>query len=171
MAGMRVRIESGDGGPGAADVAGPTERTRLTGDFADWLAQDRDVSRHAGVHRVRAAAPGGAMSGGDVVEWISLAVSSGFSATALVYAHRTFRASLPPRLRAGSRLVVEYDGVRVVVEDGTPQDAARIARALAAGRPAPDVAGTPDAEDAADAPDVSGRTPEGTSEDAHGAGS
>ncbi|MFJ3965624.1 hypothetical protein [Streptomyces sp. NPDC090036] len=162
MAGMRVRIESSDERPGAAGAAGPTEPSGLTGDFADWLAQDRDVSRHAAVHRVRAAAPSGAMSGGDVVEWISLAVSSGFSATALVYAHRTFRASLPPRLRAGARLVVEHDGVRVVVEDGTPQDAARIARALAAGRAVPD---------AADAADAAGRTAEGTSEDAHGAGS
>lgn len=65
-----------------------------------------------------------------------------FSATALVYAHRTFRASLPPRLRSDARLVVEYDGVRVVIEDGTAQDAARVARALAGGQadpvPSPD---------------------------------
>ncbi|MEV7558592.1 hypothetical protein [Streptomyces sp. NPDC089795] len=135
MAGIRVRIEPGDGASAAAGTAG------LTGDFADWLTQDREVSRCATVRRVRATAPSGAMSG-DLVEWINLAVSSGFSATALVYAHRTFRASLPPRLRSEARLVVEYDGVRVVVEDGTAQDAARVARALAGGQadpvPSPD---------------------------------
>ncbi|MFD7912905.1 hypothetical protein ACFV30_19645 [Streptomyces sp. NPDC059752] len=136
MAGMRVRIESGDGEPAAAEAAG------LTGDFADWLTQDREVSRYAAVRRVRGAAPSGAMSG-DLVEWINLAVSSGFSTTALVYAHRTFRASLPPRLRSEARLVVEYDGVRVVVEDGTPEDAARVARALAGGQADP--APSPDA--------------------------
>ncbi|MFD7785723.1 hypothetical protein ACFV4Q_21925 [Streptomyces nojiriensis] len=130
MADMRVRIGSGDGDPDAAGTAG------LTGDFADWLTQDREVSRHTAVRRVRATAPSGAMSG-DLVEWISLAVSSGFSATALVYAHRTFRASLPPRLRSEARLVVEHDGVRVVIEDGTAQDAARVARALAGGQAEP----------------------------------
>ncbi|MER6254714.1 hypothetical protein ABT224_25500 [Streptomyces sp. NPDC001584] len=127
---MRVRIGSGEGDPAAAGTTG------LTGDFADWLTQDREVSRYAAVQRVRAAAPRGAMSG-DLVEWISLVVSSGFSATALVYAHRTFRASLPPRLRSDARLVVEYDGVRVVVEDGTAEDAARVARALAGGQSDP----------------------------------
>ncbi|MGZ9935743.1 effector-associated constant component EACC1 [Streptomyces sp. NC-S4] len=128
---MRVRIGADDGDdPGASGTAG------LTGDFADWLTQDREVSRSTAVRRVRATAPSGAMSG-DLVEWISLAVSSGFSATALVYAHRTFRASLPPRQRSGAQLVVEYDGVRIVVEDGTAEDAARVARALAGGQAGP----------------------------------
>ncbi|MEV7443239.1 hypothetical protein AB0O22_19230 [Streptomyces sp. NPDC091204] len=131
---MRVRIDSGDGGGEPDGSAGggrdAAETAGLTGEFADWLAQDREVTRHAVVRRVRAEAPEGAMSG-DLVEWISLAVSSGFSTAALVYAHRSFRASLPPRLRSGARLVVEHGGVRVVIEDGTEQDVARVVRALA----------------------------------------
>ncbi|OEJ28906.1 hypothetical protein AS594_35280 [Streptomyces agglomeratus] len=125
---MRVRIDSGstsDDGPDGHATA------RLTGEFADWLAQDRSVGPHTEIRRIRPQRIDGAMSG-DLVEWISLAVSSGFSATALVYAHRSFRASLPPRLRAGARMVVERGDLRVVVENGTEQDLARVAQVIAA---------------------------------------
>ncbi|CAM5452186.1 MULTISPECIES: effector-associated constant component EACC1 [Streptomyces] len=124
---MRLRIEAGDSSDEGPDGQAAA---RLTGDFADWLAQDRAVSLHTGIRRVRPESTDGAMSG-DLVEWISLAISSGFSTTALVYAHKSFRASLPPRLRAGARMVIEHGDVRVVVENGTEQDAVRIARALA----------------------------------------
>ncbi|MER6197422.1 hypothetical protein ABT234_08590 [Streptomyces sp. NPDC001586] len=163
---MRVRIDSGDGAGEAGEAAGggrdAAETAGLTGAFADWLTQDRAVSRHAVVRRVRAEAPEGAMSG-DLVEWISLAVSSGFSTAALVYAHRTFRASLPPRLRSGARLVVEHDGVRVVIEDGTEQDVARVVRALAGAEPA----GSPEGGTGS----RPGRPQETAPEDASGAGS
>ncbi|MEU9163495.1 hypothetical protein AB0D29_24905 [Streptomyces sp. NPDC048424] len=163
---MRVRIDSGDGGGKAGGSPGngrdAAETAGLTGEFADWLTQDREVSRHAVVRRVRAQAPEGAMSG-DLVEWIALAVSSGFSTAALVYAHRTFRASLPPRLRSGARLVVEHDGVRVVIEDGTEEDVARVVRALAGA----EAAGSPEGGTGS-APGLSrGAAPE----DASGAGS
>ncbi|MFE6834964.1 hypothetical protein ACFVFI_09000 [Streptomyces sp. NPDC057705] len=170
-AGMRVRIDSGDGGGVGGGPAeggrGPEETAGLTGDFADWLAQDREVSRHAVVRRVRADPPEGAMSG-DLVEWISLAVSSGFSTSALVYAHRTFRASLPPRLRSGARLVVEHEGVRVVIEDGTEEDVARVVRALAGAG----AAGSPGDGSPGDGPrSAPGRSQGAAPEDAHGAGS
>ncbi|MFF3677995.1 hypothetical protein ACFYYS_28985 [Streptomyces sp. NPDC002120] len=160
---MRVRIGSGDGGgePGGSAGGGrdATETAGLTGEFADWLTQDREVTRHAVVRRVRAEAPEGAMSG-DLVEWISLAVSSGFSTAALVYAHRSFRASLPPRLRSGARLVVEHDGVRVVIEDGTEEDVARVVRALAgaevAGRPEGGTGSGPGRSEGAAPQDASG---------------
>ncbi|MYT27602.1 MULTISPECIES: hypothetical protein [unclassified Streptomyces] len=125
---LRVRIDSDGAGDGSGSRA---EGARLTADFADWLVQDRNVGLHTEIQRVRPDTTDGSMSG-DLVEWISLAVSSGFSILSLLRAHRSFRASLPPRLRPGARMVIEIGGVRLVVEDGTEQDAVRIARALAA---------------------------------------
>ncbi|MEO3756055.1 hypothetical protein [Streptomyces sp. B6B3] len=135
---MRLRIGdsvlAGEGGR-AAD---------LTGDFADWLTSHRDVSRYAEIRRLRPPAADGAMSG-ELVEWIGLTLSSGFSAAALVYAHLSFRASLPPGQRPGARMVIEHNGVRVVVDEGTAEDVARIARALAAPRPECSAGGSPSA--------------------------
>ncbi|MFF4010663.1 hypothetical protein [Streptomyces sp. NPDC001717] len=93
--------------------------------------QDRGVGMRLTVRRVRPAPVPGSMSG-ELVDWLTLGVSSGFSIAALVQSYRYFRASLPPRLRAGTRLVVEHGGVRLVIEEGTAEDAARIAQALAA---------------------------------------
>ncbi|MER6046402.1 hypothetical protein ABT168_02775 [Streptomyces sp. NPDC001793] len=124
---LRVWIDS----DGTSDGSGSRgEGARLTADFADWLTQDRNVGLHTEIQRVHPDTTNGAMSG-DLVEWISLAVSSGFSTLSLLRAHRSFRASLPPRLRPGARMVIEIGDVRLVVENGTEQDAARIARALA----------------------------------------
>ncbi|MER5384232.1 hypothetical protein ABT040_28825 [Streptomyces sp. NPDC002688] len=125
---MRVQIESG-----STESDGPSGQVaaQLTADFADWLTEDRDVSLHAEIRRIRPQRTDGAMSG-DLVEWISLVISSGFSTTALVYAHKSFRAALPPSLRQGVRMVIEHGDLRLVVEGGTEQDATRIAQALAA---------------------------------------
>ncbi|MEU3730571.1 hypothetical protein AB0E81_14300 [Streptomyces sp. NPDC033538] len=130
---MRIRI--GDGDPGDGRPGG--DATDLTGRFADWLVKDRSVGRHVTLTRERAGTADGGMSG-QALEWIGLALGSGFSAAALVYAHLNFRASLPPRRRPAARLVVEHNGVRVVIEDGGPADAARIARLLGAGDAAGD---------------------------------
>ncbi|WP_420714861.1 effector-associated constant component EACC1 [Streptomyces sp. WM6372] len=124
----------------------------LTALFADWLAQERSTGPYIEIRRIRTVSDDGGMSG-ELIGWLSLALSSGFSAASLVYAHQTFRASLPPRLRTPARLVIEHGDFRIVIEDGSPEDAARIARALAApepgARPAPPVApagsGTPHA--------------------------
>ncbi|MFD4570830.1 hypothetical protein ACFWNK_03085 [Streptomyces sp. NPDC058417] len=124
---VRVWIE-GAGPGGESDDGGIAE---LTASFADWLVQDRDVNRDMEIRRARRTVDDGGMSGGPV-EWIDLVLSSGFSTAALVYSHRAFRASLPPRLRPSVRLVVEHGDSRIVIEDGTPEDAARTARALAA---------------------------------------
>ncbi|MER6617475.1 effector-associated constant component EACC1 [Streptomyces xantholiticus] len=124
---MRVRIDSDGTSEDSPDAQAAAQ---LTADFADWLAQDRAVGPHVEIRRIRPEPADGAMSG-DLVAWLSLAISSGFSTTALVYAHKTFRASLPPRLRTGARMVIEHGDVRVVVENGTEQDAARIEQALA----------------------------------------
>ncbi|WP_329012444.1 effector-associated constant component EACC1 [Streptomyces sp. NBC_00690] len=120
---MRIRIDStnNDGqGTGA-----------LTEEFARWLAQDRNVGPYVEIQRMRPRADDGGMSGG-LVEWLNLVLTSGFSAAALVYAHRSFRASQPPRMRQSVRLVVEQGGSRIVVEVGSDEDAAAIARLLAA---------------------------------------
>lgn len=123
---MRVRI--GDGGPAGESVG--DGGGDLTGRFAHWLAGDRTVGRHVTMTRERSGTDDGGMSG-DLLEWIGLALSTGFSAAGLVYAHLNFRASLPPRERSGARMVVEHDGVRIVIEDGGPEDVARLARLLA----------------------------------------
>ncbi|MFF0008715.1 hypothetical protein ACFYQT_35495 [Streptomyces tibetensis] len=125
---MFVRIGSGSAGHNRQDEG---EAAHLTADFAHWLTEDRKVSLHAEIRRIRRQAADGAMSGA-LVEWISLAVTSGFSATALVYAHKTFRASLPQHLRASARMVIQHGDVSVVVENGTEEDVARVTQALTA---------------------------------------
>ncbi|MFC9682946.1 hypothetical protein [Streptomyces sp. NPDC056948] len=121
--------------------------TDLTALFADCIAQDRRVGPHAEIQRVRRAAEDGAMSG-DLVDWLDLVLSSGFPTAALVYARQAFRASLPPHQRPATRLVVEHRGPRFLIEDGTPEDAARLARALATatGDSAPEGGTATDAE-------------------------
>ncbi|MGW0855735.1 effector-associated constant component EACC1 [Streptomyces sp. NPDC002690] len=148
---MRVRIVNVGVEPGRTEAV---VVERLTESFGEWLARDRAVSAHAKVQAVRPDPAEGAMSG-DFVEWLNLAVSAGFSSAALVYAHRSFRASLPPRVRQGVRMVVECNGARIEVEHSTEEEAIRIARALAgpsSEQPAPaDPAPAPGASPAADA--------------------
>ncbi|MFF0729786.1 hypothetical protein [Streptomyces sp. NPDC004134] len=118
--GGRVRVRIGDGGPAGED---------LTGRFAHWLAGDRTAGRHVTMTRERSHAAAGEMSG-HLLEWIGLSLSTGFSAASLVYSHLNFRASLPPRERPEARMVIEHGGVRIVVEDGSAEDVARLARLL-----------------------------------------
>ncbi|MEU4897294.1 hypothetical protein AB0B12_32140 [Streptomyces sp. NPDC044780] len=101
----------------------------LTGRFADWIARDRTVGRYVTMTRERSGTADGGMSG-DLLEWIGLTLSTGFSTASLIYSHLNFRASLPPRQRPGARMVVEHNGVRVVIEDGGAEDVARLARLL-----------------------------------------
>ncbi|WP_319245088.1 effector-associated constant component EACC1 [Streptomyces sp. MB09-02B] len=150
---MRVRIDSAGGSTDSRDGQSVAQ---LTADFADWLSQDRAVGPHVEIRRIRPEPTDGAMSS-DLVEWLSLAVSSGFSAAALVYAHRTFRASLPPRLRTSARMVIEHGDLRVVVENGNEQDAVRIARALTAETEPTQ----PDADGPPSPPASAGTPPEG----------
>ncbi|MGW2787701.1 effector-associated constant component EACC1 [Streptomyces populi] len=124
---MRVRIGQSDT---QDDEATQTEAANLTADFADWLTEDSQIALHARVERVNLKPAHGAMSG-DLVEWINLVVASGFSCTALVYAHRSFRASLEQRLRPCARMVIEHGGVRLVIEEGTQDDVARLVQLLA----------------------------------------
>jgi hypothetical protein len=124
-----VRLRIGDDGSTkerAADGGGD-----LTGLFADWIAKDRAVGRYVTITRERSGLADGGMSGG-LLEWIGLSLSAGFSAAGLIYSHLNFRASLPPRRRPGARLVVEHNGLRMVIEDGSPEDAARLTRLLGA---------------------------------------
>ncbi|WP_338138443.1 effector-associated constant component EACC1 [Streptomyces anulatus] len=148
---MRVQVVNVGAEPGRTDAV---LVGRLTESFGEWLARDRAVAANAKVRAVRPDPVKGAMSG-DFVEWLNLVVSGSFSTAALVYAHRTFRASLPPRVRQGVRMVVECNGARIEVEHGTEEDAIRIARALAGPspeQPAPaDPAPAPGVSPAADA--------------------
>ncbi|WP_439678296.1 effector-associated constant component EACC1 [Embleya sp. MST-111070] len=120
---FRIRVDCAD-----AEQARTAE---LTGEFADWLIEDRAVSTYAEIHRIRPATDQGAMSA-DLVSWIALATSSGFSLGSLVYAHLSYRASLPHRLRESTRLIVERDGTRVTIEGDSPDALARLAQALGA---------------------------------------
>ncbi|MFJ8861774.1 hypothetical protein ACIRD8_25495 [Streptomyces sp. NPDC102451] len=121
---LRIRIAS------TSSSRDGNETAELTEAFADWLAQDRSVGPYMEIRKLRTASGEGAMSG-DLADWLSLVVSSGFSTAALLYSHQAYRASLLPRLRREARLVVEHEGTRVIIESGTPEDAALIARMLA----------------------------------------
>ncbi|GAA1150314.1 hypothetical protein GCM10009577_86990 [Streptomyces javensis] len=122
---MRVRI----GGERLAGESVGNGSGNLTGRFADWLARDRAVGRYVTMTRERSGTDDGGMSG-DLLEWIGLTLSTGFSTASLIYAHLNFRASLPPRQRSDARMVVEHNGVRVVIEEGGAEDVARLARLL-----------------------------------------
>ncbi|MFC0598380.1 effector-associated constant component EACC1 [Streptomyces palmae] len=122
---MRVRI--GDNGFARESVG--SGGADLTSRFADWITRDRTVGRYVAVTRERSGTADGGMSG-DLLEWIGLTLSTGFSTASLIYSHLNFRASLPPRQRAGARMVVEHNGVRVVIEDGGAEDVARLALLL-----------------------------------------
>ncbi|MFD5394226.1 hypothetical protein ACFWJW_08350 [Streptomyces sp. NPDC127097] len=117
---LRVRV-------GHAEVSG--DASGWTGAFADWLVEDRRLGRHTDIRRGRSSQSDGGMSG-DLVSWISLAVSSGSLATDLILAYGHFRASLPRRARPAARLIVEHGESRVIIEEGTAEDAARVVRAL-----------------------------------------
>lgn len=64
----------------------------------------------------------------ELVEWLGLALNSGFSVASLVYSHRAFRASLPPPVRSAVRLVVEHGDSRMMIEAGSAEEAAQITR-------------------------------------------
>ncbi|MFI2673603.1 hypothetical protein ACH5AU_29295 [Streptomyces albidoflavus] len=145
-----MRIHVGDDGF-AGENDGGESVAELTGRFADWLARDRSVGRHVTMTRERSAVADGGMSG-DFLEWIGLALGTGFSAAGLIYAHLNFRASLPPRQRSAARMVVEHNGVRLVIEEGSAEDAARLARLLGATTDTSDS----DATDRAASPDGEG---------------
>lgn len=102
---------------------------QLTEAFARWLVQDRTVGPHVEISRIRSEADDGAMSA-SLVEWLSLVLNSGFSVASLVYSHKTFRASLPPRVQSAVRLVVEHGDSRMVIEAGSAEEAAQITRLL-----------------------------------------
>ncbi|MFH8703884.1 effector-associated constant component EACC1 [Streptomyces rubrogriseus] len=119
---MRIRVE----------VVGSVENqdsSQLTEAFARWLVQDRTVGPHVEISRIRSEADDGAMSAG-LVEWLGLVLNSGFSVASLVYSHKTFRASLPPRVQPTVRLVVEHGDSRMVIEAGSAEEAAQITRLL-----------------------------------------
>ncbi|MFJ5032201.1 hypothetical protein ACIQB5_29720 [Streptomyces sp. NPDC088560] len=125
---LRARVARIDPpGDGAGDDGSDTEG--WTESFADWITEDRRLSRSATMRRVRVSPGDGGMSP-ELVSWLSFSVSSGSFLTGLIALFGGFRASLPRQERTPARLVVERDGVRVIIEEGTPEDAARVARAL-----------------------------------------
>ncbi|WP_246102902.1 effector-associated constant component EACC1 [Streptomyces piniterrae] len=119
---MELRVKAAH-----AEVSG--DASGWTGAFADWLVEDRRLGRHTDIRRGRSSSSDGGMSG-DLVSWISLAVASGSFATDLILAYGHFRASLPRRVRSAARLIVEHGESRVIIEEGTPEDAARVVRML-----------------------------------------
>ncbi|MEU6455171.1 hypothetical protein [Streptomyces sp. NPDC047065] len=120
---MRIRIE----------VVGSVQyqdASQLTEAFARWLVQDRTVGPHVKISRIRSEVDDGAMSAG-LVEWLGLVLNSGFSVASLVYSHKSFRASLPPRVQSAVRLVIEHGDSRTVIEAGSAEEAVQITRLLA----------------------------------------
>ncbi|NGO48160.1 effector-associated constant component EACC1 [Streptomyces ureilyticus] len=119
---MRIRIQ-------VVGSVQDQDAPQLTEAFARWLVQDRTVGPHVEISRIRSEADDGAMSAG-LVEWLGLVLNSGFSVASLVYSHKTFRASLPPRVQSAVRLVVEHGDSRMVIEAGSAEEAAQITRLL-----------------------------------------
>ncbi|WP_030815966.1 effector-associated constant component EACC1 [Streptomyces sp. NRRL S-337] len=117
---LRVRV---------AHAEVPGDPANWTGAFADWLVEDRRLGRHADIRRGRSSPSDGRMSA-DLVSWISLAVASGSLATDLITVYGHFRASLPRRVGSAARLIVEHGESRIIIEEGTAEDAARVMRAL-----------------------------------------
>ncbi|MFI8076273.1 hypothetical protein ACIF85_47385 [Streptomyces sp. NPDC086033] len=124
---VRIRIECADAAEGNA--------AELTEAFADWLGEDRAVAAYADIRKVRRSRNDGGMSG-DVLGWIAFGTSSGFSAAALAYSHLSYRASLPRRVQAVTRMVIERGSTRVTIEGGSADDVSRITQALGAAEPA-----------------------------------
>ena len=125
---FRIKVECADAGEAMA--------AELTGDFADWLTEDRTIGAHADIRKIRPSTSDGGMSG-ELVAWIGLATTSGFSVASLVYAHLAFRASLPSRLRGTTRLIVERNGARATIESDSPEAVAQLVRALETGDSTP----------------------------------
>lgn len=125
---LRVRVTHADTAGGMAPSL-EGDASGWTGEFADWLVEDRRLGRHGDVKRGRSSSSDGGMSG-DLVDWISLAVTSGSFIIDLILVYGHFRASLPRLARPAARLIVEHGDTRVVVEEGTVEDAARVARLL-----------------------------------------
>jgi hypothetical protein len=125
---LRVKVAHTDT---ACDSVPGVENDALgwTETFADWLVEDRRLGWHTDIRRERFSPGDGGMSP-DLVAWISLAVASGSFVTDLISVYGHFRASLPRGVRPAARLIVEYGDTRVIVEEGTVEDVARVARAL-----------------------------------------
>ncbi|WP_240967476.1 effector-associated constant component EACC1 [Streptomyces composti] len=143
---MRIRIEVGD-------ELRNQDAARLTEALARWLEQDRSVGPRVRISRIRPQASDGTMSG-DLVDWLGLVLNSGFSITSLVYSHLAFRASLPPRVRSATRLVIEHDGSRLEIESGSAEEVAQLVRLVGGNglltHPAPEPAAGTVRDDGAD---------------------
>jgi hypothetical protein len=107
---VRLRPSGDDGGDEWSDPGGWTES------FAEWIDEDRGLSRSAVVTRERVPPDEGAMSGGPA-EWIAIAISGGSLVLQVIALFGRFRRSLPPEDRVAVRLVVEYGGRRHVIDE------------------------------------------------------
>ncbi|MFI7294468.1 hypothetical protein [Streptomyces sp. NPDC050121] len=121
--------------PGASAGAGTqidgSDTAGWAESFADWITEDRRLSRSATMRRVRLSPGDGGMSP-DLVSRLDFAVSSGSFLTELIARFGDFRVPLPRQERTPARLVVERNGIRVIIEEGTPQDTARVSLPYAA---------------------------------------
>ncbi|MER5889518.1 hypothetical protein ABT160_37320 [Streptomyces sp. NPDC001941] len=100
-----------------------------TDEFADWLRKDPRTRHGATVSKERTAPAAGTMSGG-LVDHINAVATVGSFAAAAVALYRDFRRSLPRGTQHDPHMIVEYGGARVLIREGTPEDAARLLRAL-----------------------------------------
>ncbi|WP_173869343.1 hypothetical protein SALCHL_001756 [Streptomyces albus subsp. chlorinus] len=103
-----------------------------TADLYRWLRDDPQLRRHAVVGlgtRQEADAPGSGGTGGTAMgafEVVELVLTQGFSAANLALAYAAWRSARP----AAPPLTVVVDGTSLRIEGGSPEELARLVRAL-----------------------------------------
>ncbi|WP_189110969.1 effector-associated constant component EACC1 [Streptomyces camponoticapitis] len=95
-----------------------------------WLLAEPAARRHARPVLGTARSPR-AGAQGDVIDLISLAVSSGFAAASLALSIAAWRATRPGRPVV---TVERPDGVRVTISDSSPEETRRLLESLTADR-------------------------------------
>ena len=105
---------------------------RMTGPDADgelgslyaWLREESDIRHHSSVSLVPAEPSPGDM--GAAFDVIQLVVDSGFQTLSLAISYASWRATRPSR----SRVTIERDGVKVMLDDADPDVVQTIVRAI-----------------------------------------
>ncbi|MFR9794321.1 effector-associated constant component EACC1 [Streptomyces sp. MS06] len=120
-------------GSGDQEARGERKRPRPDGtSLLRWLHADPDLR---GAARVGASAPRpGSGEMGGALDTVNVVLSNALAFGSLVTAVAAWRTSRPrpPRVR------IERDGVAVTLQEGSPQDIARILATWPAGGPEPD---------------------------------
>ncbi|MFJ2671379.1 hypothetical protein [Streptomyces sp. NPDC087525] len=92
--------------------------------LAQWLRGDEEVGDHAEVDLVAASPADGEM--GAAFEGVQVVLDNGFQLANLILAVALWRRAAPHR----PNVVIERNGIRVIVDTDDPEKVAQIAEAL-----------------------------------------